>query len=210
MPSRPMTLYVDAQFASPYAMSAFVTLEDKKLPFGLQPVNLENQENHSADYIRASLTGRVPTLLHGDFSLSESSAISEYLEDVFPSPDYTAAYPREPQARARARQLQAWLRSDFLPLRQERTTEVLFFGPTQVPLSDAAKASAAKLFAAADALLADPAEYLFGEWSIADTDLAIMLNRLVLNGDTVPEKLRTYAQRQWERASVQRWVRLTR
>ena len=31
---------------------------------------------------------------------------------------------------------------------------------------------------------------------IADVDLALMLNRLVLNGDEVPTRLATYAQRQ--------------
>ncbi|MDH4191976.1 MAG: glutathione S-transferase, partial [Betaproteobacteria bacterium] len=36
--------------------------------------------------------------------------------------------------------------------------------------------------------------------------LALMLNRLVLNGDSVPERLAAYARRQWERPSVRRWV----
>jgi glutathione S-transferase len=37
-----------------------------------------------------------------------------------------------------------------------------------------------------------------------------MLNRLVLNGDDVPKNLERYAKRQWERASVQRWVKQQR
>ncbi|MCA3783732.1 MAG: glutathione S-transferase, partial [Burkholderia sp.] len=52
--------------------------------------------------------------------------------------------------------------------------------------------------------------HLFGEWSIADVDLAVMLNRLVLNDDPVPQRLADYARGQWERASVQRWVKLKR
>jgi len=51
---------------------------------------------------------------------------------------------------------------------------------------------------------------LFGSWSIADVDLALMLNRLALNGDAVPEKLAEYARRQWQRPSVQEWVSLKR
>jgi glutathione S-transferase len=31
---------------------------------------------------------------------------------------------------------------------------------------------------------------MFGEWCIADTDLALMLNRLVLNGDAVARGIR--------------------
>jgi len=32
------------------------------------------------------------------------------------------------------------------------------------------------------------------------------LNRLVLNGDAVPQHLVNFASRQWERASVRLWV----
>jgi glutathione S-transferase len=67
-------------------------------------------------------------------------------------------------------------------------------------------AAAARLFRAADALLEDDRPHLCGQWCIADTDLAVMLNRLVMNGDPVPEKLANYAREQWQRPSVQLWV----
>ena len=67
-----------------------------------------------------------------------------------------------------------------------------------------------KLFAAALVLLPDGVDHLFGEWSIADADLALMLNRLVLHGDAVPQKLVAYAARQWLRPTVQRWVNHSR
>lgn len=184
-------------------MSAFVTLREKGLAFDLKTLNLAAQENNKASFAAASLTRRVPTLVHNDFSLSESSAISEYLDELFPEPP---VYPREPRARARARQIQAWLRSDLMPIRKERSTEVVFYKPTDAPLSAEASASAEKLFAAASALLPTNAPNLFGEWCIADTDLALMLNRLVLNGDPVPERLAVYARHQWQRPSVQLWV----
>lgn len=203
MPSENLLLYVDAQFVSPYAMSAFVTLHEKGLPFDLQTLNLAARENKQAKFAATSLTQRVPTLMHGDFALSESSAISEYLDEMFPQ---TPVYPRAPRERARARQIQAWLRSDLMPIRQERPTEVVFYRPTSMPLSAEAQAAAEKLFAAADALLPAGAANLFGDWCIADTDLALMLNRLVLNGDPVPEKLASYAKRQWQRPSLQLWI----
>lgn len=206
MPEHDFKLYVDAQFASPYAMSVFVTLTEKGIPFDIQTVDLGANENHQPGYSRLSLTRRVPTLAHDGFHLSESSAISEYLEEQFPAPQHAAVYPRDVRERAKARQIQAWLRSDFMPIREERTTEVVFFQPSNQPLSEVARASAAKLIAAADSLLEDNAAHLFSEWCIADTDLALMLNRLVLNGDEVPEKLVAYARHQWQRSSVQQWV----
>lgn len=50
---------------------------------------------------------------------------------------------------------------------------------------------------------------LFGEWCIADTDLALMINRLALHGDDVPAPLTEYAAFQWQRASVQRFIALS-
>ncbi|MHB2247732.1 glutathione transferase [Pseudomonas fitomaticsae] len=202
-----LRLYVDAQFTSPYAMSCFVTLREKGIEFEMSTLDLDKLENQASDYARLSLTQRVPTLVHGDFALSESSAITEYLEDVFPQ---TAVYPRHPQKRAAARQVQAWLRSDLLPIRQERSTLVVFYGQKYGPLSASAEAARQKLIDVAQWLLTDNPDYLFGEWSIADVDLALMLNRLILNGDTVPAQLEDYAQRQWQRPTVQEWIKLQR
>jgi glutathione S-transferase len=66
------------------------------------------------------------------------------------------------------------------------------------------------LFKIAETLLSRDRAHLFDAWCIADVDLAVMLNRLVLNGDAVPARLADYAKRQWERASVQAWVDLPR
>ena len=203
MHHKPLRLYVDSLYTSPYAMSVFVALQEKGLAFDTIPLDLEAGQNQAADYARLSLTQRVPTLIEGDFALSESSAITEYLEQAYPS---IPVYPTDPKQRAKARQVQAWLRSDLLPIRQERSTLVVFCGQKMPPLSPVAEAAAAKLIAAAQALLSDNPVHVCGEWSIADVDLAVMLNRLILNGDAVPAELVAYAQRQWQRPSVQAWV----
>jgi glutathione S-transferase len=199
-----LKLYVDARFTSPYAMSAFVSLTEKKLAFDLVIVDLNKAEQFKADFSHISLTSRVPVLEHDGFYLSESSAIDEYIEETFAG---VKLYPSSTKEKAKARQVQAWLRSDLMPIRVERSTEVIFYKPSTTPLSDAAQQAAKKLFFIADELLQDGQKNLFGDWSIADTDLALMLNRLVLNGDPVPEKLATYARYQWQRASVQEWVK---
>ena len=198
-----LTLHVDAQYASPYAMSAFVALTVKQLPFDLRTVDLSAAANLDADYASLSLTRRVPTLVHGDFALSESSAIAEYIEDVFPG---APLYPADPKLKARARQVQAWLRSDLMPIRIERPTEVVFYGDKRGALSAAGEAAAARLFAAAESLLPPGNAHLFDDWCIADADLALMLNRLVLNGDAVPARLADYAHRQWAHPAVRRWA----
>ncbi|MCK9798202.1 glutathione S-transferase [Pseudomonas chlororaphis] len=203
----PLRLYVDAQFTSPYALSVFVALRHKGLEFEVIPLDLEACEHQAPAYASLSLTRRVPTLVQGELALSESSAITEYLDEAFPG---AALYPEDWVQRARARQVQAWLRSDLLPIRQERSTLVVFYGVKAGPLSPQAASAAQKLIEAAQALLVGNAEYLCGQWSIADVDLALMLNRLILNGDPVPPALVAYAQRQWQHPAVQEWVNLTR
>ena len=207
MSQGPLHLYVDSLFTSPYAMSVFVALREKGLAFETLTLDLDARQNQAADFAQRSLTQRVPTLVDGDFALSESSAITEYLDQAYPE---TSVYPADVQQRARARQVQAWLRSDLLPIRQERSTLVVFCGQKRPPLSAEAQAAATKLLSGAQALLADNREYLCGQWSIADVDLAVMLNRLILNGDAVPAQLVAYAQRQWQRPSVREWVELRR
>lgn len=202
-----LLLYTDARFLSPYAMSAFVALHEKGLPFRMAGVDLAQRAQHRPDFAGFLSTQRVPLLIHGDFALAESSAITEYLDDVFEGP---RLYPADPRERALARQIQAWLRSDFLPIRAERPTDVVFLRPTDAPLSDAAAEALGKLCRAAEALLAPGASHLFGAWCIADLDLAMMLQRLVGNGDALPERLADYARQQWQRPAVQRWVTLER
>lgn len=205
--SQPLMLYTDSNFISPYAMSVFVALVVKDVPFEMTLVDLDRGEQRESAYVELSLTGKVPALVHDDFALTESSAIIEYLDEIFPGP---ALYPRDPRQRARARQIQAWLRTDLMPLRHERSSEILFNRPAQpMPvLTEPARQAADTLLRLAGQLMSPAGKHLFGAWGIADFELAFMLNRLVAGGDSVPPRLVDYVHEQWGRSSVQRWVSL--
>lgn len=97
-----------------------------------------------------------------------------------------------------------------MPIRNERGADTVFIQTTATPLSAAAREAADKLFRVAEQLLPVQAGRLFGNWCIADTDLALMFNRLIMNGDAVPERLKAYAARQWQCPSVQQWVQQQR
>lgn len=199
-------LYGSTMWSSPYALSAFVALREKAIPFETRDVALHLAAHADPAFAAQSLTSRIPVLLDGDFALSESSAIDEYLEDAYPPPRHARILPADIRHRARARQIMAWLRSDLLPLRTERSAEYVFCAHEGLqplaPLSDAGSRAAAKLLAAAERLVPQGAGALFGAWCIADTDLAMMLQRLVATGSDVPAKIRAYADAQWERPSV--------
>lgn len=129
----PLTLYVDARLLSPYAMAAYVALTEKGLPVELRLVDLEAGEQRLRPYASRAPTCRVPALTHDTFHLTESSAIIEYLEDVFPAPTYPSLYPADARQRARARQVQAWLGSDLGALRRIRATEIVFHNAPPPP-----------------------------------------------------------------------------
>jgi glutathione S-transferase len=87
-----LKLFVDRQFVSPYAMSVFVTLVEKGIPFDIETIDLKNLQ---LSYQDNSLTARVPAIEHNDFWLSESTAIIEYIEEIFPAPEYPSIFPQK-------------------------------------------------------------------------------------------------------------------
>ncbi|ACG74695.1 glutathione S-transferase domain protein [Anaeromyxobacter sp. K] len=204
-----LVLYGNKGWTSPYVFSAFVTLKEKGLPFRMEVLDLQAGQHRRPEYTEPSSTGRVPALRHGDFWVAESSAIDEYLEEVFPPPAHARLYPADPRQRARVRMVQAFVRSDVLEVRMERSTATLFEGAAAKPLTPAGRAAAERLVAVAGRFLAPGAEHVAGEFTIADADLALLLQRLVHNGDPCPERLAVYAQRVFQRPSVREWLKQT-
>lgn len=201
-----IVLYAERFWYSPYAFTAFVGLKEKGLPFETRVLDLEGGDQRKPEYRDRSLTARIPSIEHDGFALSESAAIVEYLDDVFRPPEWPRLLPEDAKERARARQVMGWIRSDLLPLREERSTATMFFAKANAPLGPAAKAAAEKLVYVAERLVADARENLFDTWSIADADLAFILHRLILNDDPVPARVKRYAEMQWQRPSIRAFV----
>ena len=73
-------------------------------------------------------------------------------------------------------------------------------------LSPAAERSIAKLLSALQTLIPSAGGPLFDAWCIADTDLAMMVERLLKTGYDLPESIRRYAEAQWNRPSVREFA----
>jgi glutathione S-transferase len=205
----PLVLHTDSLWISPWVFTVFVALKEKALEFEVNPISLEDGEQRAAKFSAASITARVPALVHGDFWIAESMAIVDYLEEAFP--ESRRALPDGLRERARARQILSWLRSDLAQLREERSTATMFQEHQIKPLSPGGVESATKLVAGADALVPhDRPTIASGGFSLADADLAFALQRLILNDDEVPTRLRAYAELHWERPSVRAFVERTR
>jgi glutathione S-transferase len=204
-----LVLYGNSPLTSPYVFSVFVALEEKGLSFELRLISLKEGEHLGTEYVARSLTNRVPTLTHKEFSISESSAINEYLEERFPPPKYSRLYPDDVKDRAKVRMVQALMRSDFMPIREERATETVFQGVPVQPLSAAAQASVDRLYRIASKLVSGAESTIADTFSIADVDLSMMLQRLLANGDPMPGPLAAYATAIWQRPSIRKWLAKT-
>ncbi len=87
---------------SPYAWRVWFALEHKELAFDLRQMSFSTGELKSADYLRINPRGKVPAIEDNGFSLYESSAIVEYLEDRYPGSG-AALFPGDVRTRARIR-----------------------------------------------------------------------------------------------------------
>ena len=201
-----LLLHGNSSWTSPYVFSVFVALKEKGLPFRMELLDLEKGEHQRPPYESASFTARVPALRHGDLWLAESSAIDEYLEEVFPPPDHPRLYPEAPPARAKVRMIQAFVRSDVLALRQERPTSTFFGKDVPKPFTPAGRAAAERLVRIAERFLPQGVLHVAGAFTIADADLALILQRLVYNGDPCPDRLAEYANRVFQRPSIREWL----
>jgi glutathione S-transferase len=201
-----LTLYAESSWMSPWVFHAMVALEEKLLPYKLEVVSLPLTGETRAQFERRGVLAKVPMLVHGDTWITESLAISEYLAETFPSPDHPRLFPANLAERARARQIMSFLRTSLFALREARPTSSVFGRPNPRPMPDAAREEAAELERVALAVLPDDRSAMFGNWCIADTDLALALMRLIANQDPIDRRLVNYALAQFDRKSVRRFV----
>ncbi len=198
-----LMLYVDGYFTNQFDACCMVALEEKGLPFTTARALLRDGGG-----VPPSLRGftgipRVPALQHGDFWLTESLAIAEYLEEVFPPPAYVRLLPAEPRARARARQVMAWLRFDLRQLRLERPWWMVMYPASPPPLSAAAERDVRELLELVDFLDATGG---LAAWNLSHTDLAFALLRLRPGDPALSGSARRLLDANLERPPVRRYL----
>lgn len=201
-----LLLYADAAWESPWVFHVMVALDELNVKYQLEPIRRPIAPELKAKLEANAKLGLVPTLVHGDFWLTESVAISEYLAETFAPPQYPRIMPSDPRERARVRQVMSMLRTSLMGLRNDRPTTSVFMQPVSTPFSEKGRADADHLVRVASRLITPGKQSIASEWSIADADLALMLMRLVANGDELPAHIREYALAQWARPSIVKYL----
>jgi maleylpyruvate isomerase len=109
-------------FRSSASYRVRIALGLKGLNVVQRSVRLPNGEQNAPEYLKINPAGLVPAWVEGDFHLSQSIAIIEYLDEVHPDPPLL---PNDPAGRAIARELALTIASDVHPIGNLRVLDRL-------------------------------------------------------------------------------------
>lgn len=93
---------------SVYTRIARLALEEKHIDYELREVDIFADDGVPPDYLAINPFGTIPSLLHGDLVLYETSAINRYLDEISPGVNLQPTIPVE---RARMNQIISMLDS---------------------------------------------------------------------------------------------------
>ncbi len=110
-----------------------IALNLKGLVPEFRNIHLGKGEQRSVEYKAVNPQGFVPYLIDGDFQLSQSLAIIEYLDDKYPNPPLM---PKDVEQRAFVRQIALLIACDIHPLNNSR---ILTYLTDDLKVSDAVK-----------------------------------------------------------------------
>ena len=96
-----------------------IALGLKGLEYEYVPVDLKTRAHKGADYLAVNPQGLLPALEADGVRLTQSGAIIEWLDEMFPAPPF---YPRDPVQRARVRAIAAVVATDIAPLHTMRVS----------------------------------------------------------------------------------------
>ncbi|MBI3716333.1 MAG: maleylacetoacetate isomerase [Betaproteobacteria bacterium] len=127
-------MIVYGYFRSSASYRLRIALNLKGLAPEMRFVHLLKGEQHNPAYREVNPQGFVPYFIDGDFQLSQSMAIIEYLDETHPEPPLL---PKDPRDRALVRQIAQIVACDIHPL---NNTRILTYLSKDLKVSDEQKA----------------------------------------------------------------------
>jgi glutathione S-transferase len=198
-----MKLVIGDKNYSSWSMRPWLLVKHFGIPFEEVLIELD-EANTKASILAFSASGKVPCLITDDgFSVWDSLAIAETLAERFPQ---HAMWPRDANARARARSVSAEMHSSFVELRNQMPMNIRKVKPgagaTPGALADIARVDALWR----ECLAASGGPFLFGEFSIADAMYAPVVMRFNSYQPKLSPEAAAYAQRVNALPAVAEWV----
>ncbi|MCF7980380.1 MAG: glutathione S-transferase N-terminal domain-containing protein, partial [Pseudomonadales bacterium] len=84
-------LYTSVESAC--AQKVRLVLSEKKVDWNERSLNLRRGDQFAPEYLKLNPKAVVPTLVHGNQVIRESSVINEYLDEIFPDPPLKPSDP---------------------------------------------------------------------------------------------------------------------
>lgn len=206
-----LKLYIGSKNYSSWSMRPWVLMRQAGIPF--EEVKLRFDSFGPDSQLKRSIAevspaGKVPVLVDDGFAIWDSMAIAEYLAEQFPD---KALWPRDRQARARARSVCAEMHAGFAALRGHCPMNIEASLPDIGKLGyrdkPAVRADVDRIVAMWDELLRQHGgPLLFGEFSIADAFYAPVCMRFRTYGMPVPPAAADYIARVCALPGVKAWM----
>ncbi|MCP3726592.1 glutathione S-transferase family protein [Paraburkholderia sp. CNPSo 3272] len=202
-----MKLVIGDKNYSSWSMRPWVLLKHFGIAFEEVLIELDEPATRSS-ILAFSASGKVPCLVGDDgFAVWDSLAIAETLAERFPQ---HALWPRDANARARARSVSAEMHSGFGEVRNHMPMNIRKVKPgagaTPGALADVARIDALWR----ECLAASGGPFLFGEFSIADAMYAPVVMRFNSYQPKLSPEAAAYAQRVSALPAVIEWVEAAR
>ncbi len=191
---------------SPFVRKVRVALHEKGIQYDLVPVIPFPPANDDPAFRRISPLGKIPAYTDGDFAISDSSVILNYLESNDP-----ALLPEDAQQRARALWIEEYADSELAnnvgPVFFQRfvAPKVLQQESDQTVIDAALNEGLPPVFDYLEEQLGDGEYFAAGRFTVADVAVGAMLRQLQLGGESVDTgrwpQLTAFAERIFSRPS---------
>jgi len=202
-----MKLVIGDKNYSSWSMRPWLLVKHFGIPFEEVLIELDEAGTKAA-ILTYSASGKVPCLVSEDgFAVWDSLAIAETLADRYPQ---HALWPREPNARARARSVSAEMHSGFGALRNAMPMNIRLtrpgVGTEPEVLADIARIDTLWR----ECLAASGGPFLFGEFCIADAMYAPVAMRFNSYQPKLSPEAAAYVQRVTAAPAVAAWIEAAR
>ena len=201
----PFTLYIGDKNYSSWSLRAWLVMKHVGKPFEEVVIPLGEPGTRTAAIAPYSPSGRVPALRHGDVTIWDSSAIAEYLAEVFPE---AGLWPSDRVARAIARSVSAEMHSGFaamrsaMPMNLRRPPARLVLAPDVAGDVD----RVLTLWRECRDRHGQSGPFLFGRFSVADAMYAPVVTRLRTYGVEVDDGASRYMDAVLALPSMKEWT----
>jgi glutathione S-transferase len=193
---------------SSWSLRPWIAMQQAGIAFKEIMIPLD-QPNTKTRIAEVSPAGRVPVLIHNDLHIWDSLAILEYLVEIFPD---KGLWPRDKEARARARSISAEMHSGFGAMRNAMpmNCRARLPGLGLNPDSSRDIVRIIEIWTGCRAEFGSSGEFLFGAFSIADAFFAPVTSRFMTYAVKLPPVAENYVKALQSLPAMQAWIAAAR